>query len=328
MNVFYFTSDLFASVLAVSMISLMENNKEAAEINFYIINDGITEENKKQLTLMAESYGRNLMYIAAPNPSELFGFQFKNKYQMGHSYVRMGVGSLLPDTVDRVLALDSDTLVTGNLSELWNMDLGGNIMAGVADCINLKAYYKQFGLSGNEFYCNAGMFLIDLKKWRKEKIEQEIKRIIKEKNGNVFFFEQTLMNYACKGKIYKLSPSYNCYTLFFAFDYKNLIKWRKPTNFYTKKEVEEAKANPKIVHFTRNFYMSSRPWMEDCNHPLAGQYQKYKKMTFWKKTEKDNKNDQQILKYKLWHIFPQNVVAVGASFLYNIIRPKMWWRNE
>lgn len=28
MNVFYFSSDLFASVVAVSMVSLLENNKE------------------------------------------------------------------------------------------------------------------------------------------------------------------------------------------------------------------------------------------------------------------------------------------------------------
>ena len=79
------------------------------------------------------------------------------------------------------------------------------------------------------------------------------KNVIKKKNGNVFFFEQTLTNYSCKGKIYKLHPKYNCYTLFFAFDYKNLIRWRKPTIFYTEKEVAEAKEKPAIIHFTRNF---------------------------------------------------------------------------
>ena len=36
MNVFYFTSDLFASVAATSIVSLLENNKTANEINFYM----------------------------------------------------------------------------------------------------------------------------------------------------------------------------------------------------------------------------------------------------------------------------------------------------
>ena len=35
MNIFYFSSDLFVNVLAVSIVSLLENNKDENEINFY-----------------------------------------------------------------------------------------------------------------------------------------------------------------------------------------------------------------------------------------------------------------------------------------------------
>jgi lipopolysaccharide biosynthesis glycosyltransferase len=328
MNVFYFTSDLFASVAATSIVSLLENNKTANEITFYIIDDGITGENKEKLTTMIASYGRTVRYIVAPDPSELFDFPFKSRYQMGHSYVRMAIGTLLPETVDRVIALDSDTLITGDITELWNLDMGENILAGVADCMNLKAYRRQFGLSGEEFYCNAGVFLIDLKKWREQKVEEKIKNVIKKKNGNVFFFEQTLMNYSCKGKIYKLHPKYNCYTLFFAFDYKNLIRWRKPTIFYTEKEVAEAKEKSTIIHFTRNFYMLSRPWVKGCDHPVSLEYQNYKKLTAWPNLDDDTRTGKQLRKYRLWHAFPQGIIARGASVLYNSIRPRMWWKNE
>lgn len=328
MNVFYFASDLFASVAATSIVSLLENNKVANEINFYIIDDGITRENKEKLTAMIVSYGRSVHYITAPGPSELFDFPFKSRYQMGHSYVRMAIDTLLPETVDRVIALDSDTLIVGDISELWNLDMGENILAGVADCMNLSAYRHQFGLLGEEFYCNAGVFLIDLKKWREQKIKERIKDVIKKKNGNVFFFEQTLMNYSCKGKIYKLHPKFNCYTLFFAFDYKNLIRWRKPSIFYTEKEVTEAKEKPAIIHFTRNFYMLSRPWIKGCDHPISTQYQKYKGLTVWPDLDEDDRTWKQLIKYKLWHVFPQGVIATGASVLYNSIRPRIWWKNE
>lgn len=328
MNVFYFTSDLFASVAATSIVSLLENNKAVKEINFYIVDDGITSENKEKLTAMIISYGRYVHYIVAPDPSELFDFPFKSRYQMGHSYVRMAIATLLPETVERVIALDSDTLVVGNLSELWKLDMGENILAGVADCMNLDAYSRKFGLSGEEFYCNAGVFLIDLKKWREQKIEEKIKNVIREKNGNVFFFEQTLMNYSCKGKICKLHPKYNCYTLFFAFDYKNLIRWRKPTIFYTEAEVSEAKAKPIIIHFTRNFYMLSRPWVKGCDHPMSAKYKKYKELTAWPNLDEDNRTWKQLTKYRLWHLFPQNIIARGASVLYNLVRPRIWWKNE
>lgn len=328
MNVFYFTSDLYVSVVATSIISLMENNKTAKSIHFYVIDDGIEGNKKDKLAALVKTYGRKITFIHAPDPSELFDFPFKSRYQMGHSYVRMAVGTLLPTNVDRILCLDSDTLVLDDLSALWDLDLKDNIMAGVADCMNLKAYKKQFGLLGNEFYCNAGVFLIDLKKWREQNIEEKIKRIIKEKNGNVFFFEQTLMNYACKGKIYKLSPQYNSYTLLYAFSYKNLLRWRKPTIFYTENEVEKAKENPMIVHFTRNFYMLSRPWIKKCDHPLTKTYVKYKKLTPWSQMDEDDRTDFQKRKYILWHCIPQSVLAVGAGFLYNHVRPRIWWRNE
>lgn len=328
MNVFYFSSDLFISVLATSVVSLMENNKSFDEINIYIGDDGIAEVNKSKLGQLVSSYKRNVYFISLPDPSELFDFPFKERYQIGHSYPRMAIDMLLPKEVDRVLCLDSDTLVLGNLTELWSLDLGKNIMAGVADCMNLVAYKKQFKLSNDEFYCNAGVFLINLNAWRENRIGEDIKKCIKDNNGNIFFFEQTLMNYVCKGNIFQLHPKYNSYTLLYAFKFENLVKWRKPTFFYSEKEVSEAKENPKIIHFTRNFYMMSRPWIEGCDHPLTEIYQEYKKLTPWKVIEKDTRNKIKKWKYKLWHLLPKRLLVICASFLYNVIRPRIWWKNE
>ena len=329
MNVFYFSSNLFVSVLATSIVSLLENNQSFDEINIFVGDDGITQENKNKLSQLVFLYKRNIVYIPLPSPSELFDFPFVDRYQIGHSYPRMAVDKLLPEEVDRVLCLDSDTLILNNLSELWNIDLCGNIMAGVADCINLKAYKKQFNLvNQNEFYCNAGVFLIDLKKWRYNHLNDEIKQRIKKNNGNIFFFEQTLMNYVCRGRILKLHPKYNTYTALYAFEYENLLKWRQPTVFYSKKEIEEAKKSSYIIHFTRNFYMLSRPWVQGCDHPMTNVYVNYKKKTPWPSVEEDNRTFKQKIKYALWHILPPTFLCMCANVLYNYVRPKMWWRNE
>ena len=327
-NVFYFSSDQFASVAATSIISLMENNQSFSELHIYLIDDDITTENKNKLIQMVQKYKRDIHFIPAPDPCKAFRYPFKDKYQMGHSYVRMCVGHLLPESVDRVLCLDSDTLILDDLTELWNMDMKENILAGVADCMNLEAYHRQFGLSGNEIYCNAGVFLVDLKKWRDQNIEENIIDVIHKKKGNVFFFEQTLMNYCCRGKIAKLDPKYNTYTLFYAFDYKNLLCWRKPTFFYQQDEVSKAKEKPAIIHFTRNFYMLSRPWVKGCDHPLTMDYLTYKKMTSWPSIERDTRTTWQRRKYKIWHLLPQRELCIIANIIYNNIRPNMWWKNE
>ncbi len=328
MNVFYFCSDLFVQVAAVSIVSLMENNKDLDNINFYIVDDGISITNKKKLTHLINSYENTVFYIEAPDPSEVFDFPFTSRYQMGHSYPRMCIGTLLPDEVDKVLCLDSDTLILHSLKELWNLDLGENIMAGVTDCVNIKAFKKQFMLQGKDIYCNAGMFLVDLKKWREQGIEDCIKDTIKKNNGNIFFFEQTLMNFACRGKIFKLQPQYNTYTLFFAFSYKNLIKWRNPTTFYSEEECNVAKNDPYIIHFTRNFYMMSRPWVKNCDHPLTNTYIEYKQKTPWKERSEDNRTTRKKTLYKFVHILPLSLLVSAINFLYNDLRPLIFWKNE
>ena len=184
MNVFYFSSDLYASVAAVSIISLLENNRTIDYIHFYIADDGIKEKTKGMLAEMIGKYNADITYISLPEPSQLLDFPFNDRYQIGHSYPRMCIARLLPESVERVLILDSDTLVLDDLGKLWNIDMGDNILAGVVDCMNLKAFNKQFTLSDGQIYCNAGMFLVDLKKWREQKIEAEIIRTIKQHNGN------------------------------------------------------------------------------------------------------------------------------------------------
>ena len=100
MNIFYFSSDLFIEVLAVSLVSLLENNKNCKEINVYIVDDGITKEKKNKLQGMVDKYSsteniRKIIYLDAPSPNDLLKFNFKTRYQIGHSYFRMCIGTLL-----------------------------------------------------------------------------------------------------------------------------------------------------------------------------------------------------------------------------------------
>ena len=121
--------------------------------------------------------------------------------------------------------------------------------------------------------------------------------------------------------IIKLNAEYNSYTLFYAFSYKNLIRWRKPTLFYTPEEVEYAKNNPKIIHYTNNFYMISRPWVEHSEHPMADEFRKYMKMIGWNTLDKDNRTFKQKFIHKLIHCVPPCILAYIVNFLYNTYRP-------
>lgn len=99
--------------------------------------------------------------------------------------MKLYLDDLLPDDVERILYLDSDILVTDDLTELWNIDLKGHCAAGVIDCLGEK-YYELLGLNKDAFYCNSGMILEDLKAWKQKRIGDKVRKYCEENGGYVF----------------------------------------------------------------------------------------------------------------------------------------------
>lgn len=98
------------------------------------------------------------------------------KISLGHdrgnlpisSYYRIFLADILPD-VDRIIYLDADTLLTGDLTELWRIDLEGNFLAA---CLDERAYMKKVFSVLNprrREYFNSGVLVFDLCLFRKYK---------------------------------------------------------------------------------------------------------------------------------------------------------------
>ena len=129
----------------------------------------------------------------------------------------------------KVLFIDCDTLVMQDLTPLWEMDMGDKWLYGVDDCRG-AAYRTNLGLQPTDNYINNGVLLVDLDAWRKNNVEDMFLRYIRENQGDITFVDQGVQNGVLSklGRSGILPPKYNCMTVFFAFDYKNLIKLRKP----------------------------------------------------------------------------------------------------
>ena len=112
-------------------------------------------------------------------------------------------------------------------------------------------------------------------------------------------------------------------TVFFAFDYKNLIKLRKPPVPGKPAEFKEAVENPAIVHFQSCFRMSIRPWVVGCKHPYAKTYLEYKAKSPWK--DEPMKPDDRTMPQKLLSfgtsIMPEGLMVSCISFVHTRIYP-------
>lgn len=323
MYVIYHSSDSFAEVTGVSIVSLFANNKDADYIHVLYIEKDISEENKKKLKDLADAYGRELEFMPMPDWSKKIDFQLKSSKSgwLGMGYNRLFLTEFIPEEIDKVLYLDSDTIVERSLKSLWETELDGYYMAGVDDC--LSRYYRPLiGLSDKSVYCNAGMLLINLKKWREDNICNRFVEMLRKRNGIVVFNDQSILNELFANHILILPQQYNVNSLVYLFSYQELMTLRKPYHYsYTAEDLDAARKAPIITHFTGNFYILFRPWEKNSDHPHKDAYLKYRQLTPWK-NEPLNVRTKKISKWeKLCHCLPRRIMIYSVSFLYNFLRP-------
>ncbi len=324
MNVVYHCTDNYAFITGTSIISMFENNREMSEINVYIIEHGFKEETKKKYRKLAERYKRNIYFVSMPDVNKEYGLGLTSikKNWLFYSYSRLFLDTILPP-MDRVLYLDGDTLILKSLKELWELDLGNNCCAAALDCIG-EPYYRLFEINKGK-YCNSGVILIDLKKWREVKAAERVKKYVQDKKGYVFFMEQSVFNIVLQGKIKYLSAVYNTSSIMQMFTPKQLWQMRKPKYFYDEKEIETAVKNPTIIHMTSLFYIINKPWNEVTNHPNKNLFWSYFNKMGWDKDEmqKDTRNRKMKTKDFLIHICPKVFLVFLVRWIYNGFRVEM-----
>lgn len=328
MNVVYYSSDFFSEMCGVAIESLCENNTDSDEINVYVVEDHISGKNKKRLTDITDKFGRNLKFIRMPSQEEVYPGVTVN---LGRTYARMALGEILPQEVDRVISFDSDTLVMDSLNEMYNTQLSDDeYVAGVYDCVGAAIQKKVLHVPDDLKYCNAGMFLIDLKKWREQNVGQQLlEAVLKNADGKhiMYFLEQDLMNLTFYKHLKLLHPRYNMLTSIYYFDYKDILKMKHPVVYYEEDEVVEAKQKPAILHATTCFYIKKRMWVENSDHPYHKFYLKYRNNTGWKDEPliQDERKTSKKLYAQFWHIMPKKMAIILASLIINHFRPFYAW---
>ena len=140
----------------VSITSILENGSSHTYYIFYLLVDKKTfkKENKEKFVNLESRYERceiNIIEISDEN------FQNANtkRYPLA-TYYRLILADLLPD-INRIIYLDGDTLIYTDLSEMYNLDMGNNIILGFVDNSYKKA--EEFGIKTYK-YIVAGVLLI------------------------------------------------------------------------------------------------------------------------------------------------------------------------
>ena len=251
-------------------------------ITVYVLSLGLSKENRGKLKEIADRYSRELVILELGDIREKFDFEVDTGGYDISIMGRLFMGEMLPKTVKRVLYLDCDTVVVRSLKALWKTDLGDAVLGAVMEPTIYEAVKESIGLSAEDGYYNSGMLLVDLDRWRDEKVQEKLMAFLKEKGGSLFASDQDLLNGALKGRIHTLMPVWNFFPNYRYFSYKTLVDHAPSYRTVSKKEFRLAKQHPAIIHYMGD----ERPWIRgNLNHYRLA-YEKYLALTPWAGTPK------------------------------------------
>ncbi len=173
----------------------------------------------------------------------------------GHDLPAADPGEWLPARVQKAIWLDCDLLVLDDLARLWREPLAGNVALAVQDervpfvsSLFGIAAYRRLGLAAGARYFNAGVIVVDVERWRAERIATRATAYLQEIGERVFFLDQESLNVALAGSWGALDRKWNTNPAI-----AGLLADRSG------RATDGGPTPPSIVHFTGNL----KPWNYD-----------------------------------------------------------------
>ena len=209
---FFATDNNYLPFLAITLESILENSSRDYNYEIYVLHSGIREDYQTAI----EKYSREgftVQFVDVTEPlKDIAADLHMRDYYTCTTYFRVFIAGLFPQ-FDKALYLDCDTVILGDVSELYNYELGNNLVAA-APCEGVNSFdvYKRYvqnvdGLNP-DFYFNAGVILMNLKAFREEKFYEAFADLLKKYKFSVIQDEDYL-NVLCQDRVLRLPRTWN-----------------------------------------------------------------------------------------------------------------------
>lgn len=179
--------------LETTIKSVLYHNRD---VDFYILNSDIAPEWFKLL-------GRKMEVVNSTIHNVHFDKELFEGYKTGPhlnyaSYFRFFATEVVES--DKVLYLDSDIIVTGELSTLFEIDLKGYFIGAVDDV---------YAYEGRKSGFNSGVLLMHVAKWKEHSIVNSLLELAAGQNQAVHLEDQSILNIYFEDNWLALDKTYN-----------------------------------------------------------------------------------------------------------------------
>lgn len=211
--IFFAVDDGYIPFLGVTLKSLVDTSSTD---NYYLIKilyTSINEENKERIKKY-ERENINIEFVDLSSYIEKVTEKLHTRdYYSKTTYFRLFIPDLYTQ-YDKVLYLDSDIVIREDVANLYNIDLGNNLVAGAPDeAVNAIKEFREYvekvvGVASYNNYFNAGVLLMNLKELREFKFKEKFLYSLSKTTFSVDQ-DQGYLNRICKGRVKIIDSSWN-----------------------------------------------------------------------------------------------------------------------
>lgn len=211
--IFFAVDDGYMPFLAVTLQSLVDNSSTEYYYLLKILYTDISEENKKKIKKY-ERENVNIEFVDLNDYIEKIKDKlYTRDYYSKTTYFRLFIPNLYPE-YNKALYLDSDIILLKDVAELFNIDLGNNLVGGAPDdVIQTTEIFQEYaekvvGVANYRNYFNAGVLLMNLSELRKYKFQEKFLYVL----GTIKFSvaqDQDYLNRLCKGRVTLIDKNWN-----------------------------------------------------------------------------------------------------------------------
>lgn len=252
--IFFSADDNYIPYLAVALKSIISNASKKYNYKAIVLHQGVSKSNiNKVKALASEEF--SIEFVPMKDSLSCIKDRMSNRLRADYFtltiYFRLFIPAMFPE-YDKGIYLDSDIVVPGDISELYETNLEENLIGASVDYsiqnIPEFAKYTKDGVGvAISKYINSGVLLMNLKKLREVSLDSRFLELLNTYHFDSIAPDQDYLNAMCYGKIKYLSGSWD------AMPEENT----KPLE------------SPKLIHYN----LFAKPWCYDNI-----QYEKY----FWK----------------------------------------------
>lgn len=278
-SICFASDDNYAPYLKVAIYSLLCNRNRERSYDIIILHKRISREHQGEILGLADGKsGVSIRFVNVVEADRELQSDVGCYYAVETNY-RLLLFSKLFQNYRRMLYLDCDIIVTGDVGELFDVDLEGKSAAGVEDVgFRWLAYTKRaifldnkpynvlnyctdvLGMKDPGGYVNAGVLLFDLEKCRQKVSFRDVVETLHSRN--FFYNDQDVLNILLEGNIKQVDCKWN---------YMNNIAFYLECD---RKEFRELYLNLYREDYRIIHYISAKkPWNGEV--PMGEVWQKY-----------------------------------------------------